>query len=141
MIRVHFSHLDYNVADLELALSFYEPLMAFLGFKMEGREPTWALFGNGRMKLCLVQCEERYKDAGFHRKQPGLNHIAFQAESVAAVDRMADFLNEREIPLLYDSPGSFDPQREYYAVFFEDPFRLKLEVVYSPEYLSSLHEH
>ncbi|PTM59819.1 VOC family protein [Desmospora activa] len=135
MIQVHFSHLDYNVADLEEALSFYKPLMAFLGFQMEVRQPEWVLFGNGRMKLCLVQCEERYRDAGFHRKRPGLNHIAFQADSAVAVDQVADFLRQRGISLLYDSPGNFDSQREYYAVFFEDPFRLKLEVVYSPDYL------
>ncbi|MDR6226043.1 VOC family protein [Desmospora profundinema] len=135
MIRVGFSHIDYNVADLERALRFYEPVMAFLGFAKESRQSDWVLFGNGRMKLCLVRCEKRFAGAGFHRKNPGLNHIAFQAERASDVDEVAKFLKERKIPLLYNSPAHFDTERETYAVFFEDPFRLKLEVVYSPDYL------
>lgn len=135
MIRVGFSHLDYNVSDLKKAVGFYDPLMEFLGFSKEVGSREWALYGNGQMKLCLVQCEPAFAGTGFHRKRPGLNHIAFQAERREDVDRTAAFLKERGIPLLYDSPGQFHSEIEYYAVFFEDPFRLKLEVVYSPPYL------
>jgi catechol 2,3-dioxygenase-like lactoylglutathione lyase family enzyme len=135
LIQVGFSHLDYNVADMESALLFYEPLMGFLGFQKEVHQPGWVLFGNGRMKLCLVQCDTRFANAGFHRKRPGLNHIAFQAERASDVDELAAFLRKRGVIPLYDSPRFFEAEREYYAVFFEDPFRLKLELVYSPEYL------
>ncbi|PTX64239.1 glyoxalase/bleomycin resistance protein/dioxygenase superfamily protein [Melghirimyces profundicolus] len=134
MISVTFSHLDYNVSDLERAVRFYNPLMAFLGFTKEIEEEGWVLYGNGNMKLCIVQCGPGFAEGGFHRKRPGLNHIAFQAGSREAVDRAADFLRKRKISLLYGSPGQFHGSIEYYAVFFEDPFRLKLEVVYSPEY-------
>lgn len=135
MVCVSFSHLDYNVVDLPRAAAFYDPLMRFLGFEKEADHPDWVLYNNGRMKLCLVQCEQRFADPLFHRKRPGLNHIAFQAESVEVVDRTAWFLRERNIPILYGSPGQFHDAIRYYAVFFKDPFRLKLEVVYSPEYL------
>jgi hypothetical protein len=70
---------------------------------------------------------------GFHRKHPGLNHIAFQAVSSKDVDQVAGFLQRQNIPILY-SPRNFDEDGLYYALFFEDPFRLKLEVVYSPDY-------
>jgi len=132
MVRVSFSHLDYNVVDLSRAVAFYDPLMHFLGFEKEAEHPDWVLYNNGRMKLCLGK---RFADPPFHRKRPGLNHIAFQVESVEEVDRTARFLRERNIPILYDSPGQFHDTIRYYAVFFEDPFRLKLEVVYSPDYL------
>lgn len=135
MIRVGFSHLDYNVSDLKKALAFYDPLMKFLGFSKEVESREWILYGNGRMKLCLVQCEPSFAGEGFHRKRPGLNHIAFQAEHREDVDRTAVFLNEHGIATLYQSPGQFHSELEYYAAFFEDPFRLKLEVVYSPCYL------
>uniref|UniRef100_UPI0003A4F8EB VOC family protein n=1 Tax=Kroppenstedtia sanguinis TaxID=1380684 RepID=UPI0003A4F8EB len=135
MICVGFSHLDYNVSDLKKAISFYDPLMTFLGFAKEIENREWVLYGNGRMKLCLVQCEPTFAVAGFHRKQPGLNHIAFQAECQEDVDRTAAFLEKRGISRLYQSPAQFHEEMEYYAVFFEDPFRLKLEVVYSPSYL------
>jgi catechol 2,3-dioxygenase-like lactoylglutathione lyase family enzyme len=134
VVRVSFSHLDYNVVDLSRAVAFYDPLMHFLGFEKEADHPDWVLYNNGRMKLCLVHCEQRYADPPFHRKRPGLNHIALQVESAEDVDRTAQFLRERNIPILYDSPGQFHDTIRYYAVFFEDPFRLKLEVVYSPDY-------
>jgi hypothetical protein len=78
VVRVSFSHLDYNVVDLSRAVAFYDPLMHFLGFEKEADHPDWVLYNNGRMKLCLVQCEQRFADPPFHRKRPGLNHIAFR---------------------------------------------------------------
>ncbi|MBA4493581.1 VOC family protein [Paenactinomyces guangxiensis] len=135
MIQVRFSHLDYNVADLQKAMRFYDPLMAYLGFQKETCQPTWCLYGNQRFKLCLVECEDIYKWEGFHRKRPGLNHLAFQVEKKEEVNQVHSFLLQKNIPILYGGPGQFHNETEYYAVFFEDPFRLKLEVVYSPGYL------
>jgi catechol 2,3-dioxygenase-like lactoylglutathione lyase family enzyme len=134
MIHVRFSHLDYNVPDLAIAREFYDPLFEFLGFVRETEEPGWILYANGDFKICLVQCEERFKGAGFHRKKPGLNHLAFEVDRREEVDRLHRYLLENNIPVLYGGPGNFHPLINYYAVFFEDPFRLKLEVVFSPEY-------
>jgi hypothetical protein len=47
---------------------------------------------------------------------------------------VADFLRPRDIAPLYDSPREYPEYRPgYYAVFFEDPDRLKLEVAHVPE--------
>ncbi|SEN70930.1 VOC family protein [Lihuaxuella thermophila] len=136
MIQVSFSHLDYNVADLQKAMSFYDPVMEVLGFVKEAHQPAWCLYNNQRFKLCLVECEDAFKGAGFHRKRPGLNHLAFHVEKKGDVDQLHHFLLQRKIPILYGGPGQFHDEIEYYAIFFEDPFRLKLEVVYSPRYFS-----
>jgi catechol 2,3-dioxygenase-like lactoylglutathione lyase family enzyme len=135
-VNVIFSHLDYNVADLPEALSFYDPLLAFLNFTKEVHEDTWVLYSNGTFKLCLCRCESEHSEMTFHRKRPGLNHLAFQVLEKEEVDRFhREFLNANGIPALYSSPGQFSDHEEYYAVFFEDPFRLKLEIVYAPKYL------
>ena len=44
------------------------------------------------------------------------------------------FLENKHIPILYGGPKEY-PQYEkgYYAVYFEDPDRVKLEVVYLPK--------
>ena len=43
-------------------------------------------------------------------------------------------MRPRRIAPLYDSPREYPEYRPgYYAVFFEDPDRLKLEVTYVPE--------
>lgn len=65
MIQVRFSHLDYNVADLQKAMAFYDPVMEYLGFVKEVCEPTLCLYNNKRFKLCLVECEDAFKGAGF----------------------------------------------------------------------------
>ena len=72
--------------------------------------------------------------AGFHRKRPGLNHVAFRVDRREDVDRFrAEFLAPRGLGTLYDTPREFPEYRPgYYAVFFEDPDRLKVEVVHIP---------
>jgi catechol 2,3-dioxygenase-like lactoylglutathione lyase family enzyme len=138
MIQVQFSHLDYNVSDLQEARTFYDPLMEVLGLACEYAHPDVVLYGNLTFKFCLVQVEERYREAGFHRKRPGLNHIAFSVKAREDVDRLyQEYLLPRGITVLYGGPGQFANNIEYYAVFFEDPYRLKVEVVYAPHYLNT----
>jgi hypothetical protein len=68
-----------------------------------------------------------------------LNHIAFQAKSKADVDRLhSEFLVPRSIKVLYGGPKEYPeyskhlehPEEGYYAVYFEDPDRIKLEFVH-----------
>jgi catechol 2,3-dioxygenase-like lactoylglutathione lyase family enzyme len=94
------------------------------------------MFGasNGTTDLWIVQTDARYATRGFHRKAAGVNHVAFRAASRAAVDRFVqEFLDARGIPALYGGPREYPEYRPgYYAVFFEDPDRLKLELAYVP---------
>jgi len=50
------------------------------------------------------------------------------------VDRfVAEFMRPRGIAALYDSPREYPEYRPgYYAVFLEDPDRLKIEVAHVP---------
>jgi catechol 2,3-dioxygenase-like lactoylglutathione lyase family enzyme len=66
----------------------------------------------------------------------GLNHIAFHAESKESVDRFyREHLQPKKIPVLYGGPKEYpDYSKGYYAVYFEDPDRLKLELAYVPEF-------
>ena len=65
---------------------------------------------------------------------PGINHLAFWVARRDDVDRFRDeFLLARGLPVLYGTPREFPEYRPgYYAVFFEDPDRLKLEVAHVP---------
>jgi hypothetical protein len=60
--------------------------------------------------------------------------VAFRVERREEVDRFrAEFMTPRRLPPLYDTPREFPEYRPgYYAVFLEDPDRLKLEVVHLP---------
>src|SRR5438309_9704605 len=87
--------------------------------------------GQWRSRI-FVTYLERYKDSGFHRGHVGLNHIAFHAKSRADVDRLhSEFLVPRSIKVLYGGPKEYPEYRKgYYAVYFEDPDRIKLEFVH-----------
>jgi catechol 2,3-dioxygenase-like lactoylglutathione lyase family enzyme len=94
------------------------------------------MFGatNGSTDLWIMQADPRYAGRTFHRKAAGINHIAFRVAAPAEVDRFAEqFLAARTIPTLYGGPREYPEYHPgYYAVFFEDPDRLKLEVAYVP---------
>lgn len=86
---------------------------------------------NGTTDFWLIKTEEKYLPNNFHRKNIGLNHLAFRVESRGEVDQFTnDFLKTHGIPTLYGTPKLFPEYGpNYYAVYFEDPDRLKLEVV------------
>ena len=92
-------------------------------------------YTDGTLKLFLVQVEKRFAAKQFHRKQVGLNHIAFRVGSKKKVDDFHTFLKENKITVLYDGPKDYSAEyaKGYYAVFFEDPDRIKLEVVFAPD--------
>ncbi len=68
-------------------------------------------------------------EAGYHRRQVGLNHLAFRATSRAQVDEVRVWARVAGHPLLYDDRYPFATAPGYFAVFCEDPDRIKLEVV------------
>ena len=81
-----------------------------------------------------IWLKEAPKDGkSYNRRNTGVNHIAFGVSKKADVDRFCkDFLIPRGINTLYDTPKQFpEYTKEYYAVFFEDPDGIKLEVVFS----------
>jgi catechol 2,3-dioxygenase-like lactoylglutathione lyase family enzyme len=81
-----------------------------------------------------MQTDPRYADRKLHRKAPGINHIAFRVPTRAEVDLFTkQFLAPQSITPLYGGPREYPEYTPgYYAVFFEDPDRLKLEVAYVP---------
>lgn len=67
-----------------------------------------------------------------------MNHLAFSAHSIKEVnDFHKNVLIKNSIECLYDKSPTGD--NSYYAVFFEDPDRIKIELVYAPEYCKSHH--
>jgi catechol 2,3-dioxygenase-like lactoylglutathione lyase family enzyme len=123
-------HLDLNVSDLGRSAAFYEPLLELLRYRVSTRADDWLILASEAdgPYVTLVQVPPEHRSAGFHRKRAGLNHLAFRAGSPADVDRLHDWLLSRSIPVLYGGPMRMEPAR--YAVFFEDPDRVKLEYVY-----------
>jgi catechol 2,3-dioxygenase-like lactoylglutathione lyase family enzyme len=128
-------HVQVNVRDPRVSLPFYRELFRYLELAPVHDEDAVAGFSDGRTAIWLIAAEPRFAADGSHRKRPGLNHLALRVVERGDVDRFArEFLEPRGIPALYGTPREFPEYAPgYYAVFFEDPDRLKLEVVHRPE--------
>jgi catechol 2,3-dioxygenase-like lactoylglutathione lyase family enzyme len=122
-------HLSINVSDT----TFYKDLLTCLGFRLQELEYGFGAF-QGECSLWVFQVQPRFKDRGFHRKAIGLNHLAFRVSRKEAVDVFYnDYLKPNRLTVLYGGPKAYPEYAPgYYAVFFEDPDRIKLEVVYNP---------
>lgn len=128
-------HIQLNVADAKKSIPFYKDFLGYLGFGTvidEGDE--YLGISDGHTDLWIIETEERYRANKFHRKNTGINHLAFRVSAREDVERFLDeFLKPRSISTLYETPKEFpEYHKGYYAVFFEDPDRIKLEVVYIP---------
>jgi len=128
-------HIQVNVLDAAVSLPFYRDLLHYLEFQCVHDDARVAGYSDGRTSIWLVETASAYTAPGFHRKRTGLNHIAFRVPHRTDVDRVTEeFLAPRGLVPLYATPREFPEYRPgYYAVFFEDPDRLKLEVVHIPE--------
>ncbi|WP_409302717.1 VOC family protein [Peribacillus sp. SCS-155] len=122
-------HIELNVSDLGKTTEFWGWFLEELGYRPfqeweKGR--SWKLEDT---YIVFVQAEDRFLDPPYHRSRVGLNHLAFQAESQSHVDELTAKLRERGIPLLYSDRYPFAGGKTHYAVFFEDPDRIKVELV------------
>ena len=123
-------HVELYVGDLEKSVAFWQPFMGMLGYEME----RWSrgvnfVRGEEETYFCLLEGPAEHRAAGYHRKRVGLNHLAFRGVSRAQVDEVAAWLKENGHTLLYEDRHPYAGGPNYYAVFCEDPDRIKLEVV------------
>jgi len=123
-------HIELYVSDLKRSADFWGWFLETLGYQLfqswdKGR--SWKL---GETYLVLVQVEERFADIPYHRCRIGLNHLAFHAESRNQADDILKQLQARGVTILY--PERYPNNSNPYAIFFEDPDRIKVELV-APE--------
>jgi catechol 2,3-dioxygenase-like lactoylglutathione lyase family enzyme len=128
-------HFQINVSDIRRSAKFYSDVLGKLGFPKVFEDTSMVEWKKDGTRIILVQCPKRFVANGYHRKHIGLNHIAFRAPTRATVDEFyRDYLLPEKIPVLYGGAKEWpDYDPGYYAVYFEDPDRLKLELVYIPD--------
>ena len=119
-------HLDLNVSDLGASMAFYLAVLSPLGYQMADAGEGWQVLRGPEDYLCLVQTEAPYLEPDFHRKRTGVNHLAFRVADREAFEAYLAHLEHLRVPLLYGGPLEKPGQ---VACYFEDPDRMKLEVV------------
>lgn len=119
-MKRRYDHIDLRVRSLAEARPFYEALLPALGFTREDSSERWLEFESDEDGVT-----DYFAVTESLSHQPGENRIAFWAESIMEVDRIADFVTQigaRNI----EGPGY--EADYYYAVFFEDPCGNRFEV-------------
>ena len=125
-------HVEIYVSDLARSRAFWQWLLCEeLGYKVYQEWPKGIDFIFEKTYIVFVQTEEKHLDTAYNRCRTGLNHLAFHAKSREHVDELRAKLRSRGITILYPDRHPYAGGPDYYAVFFEDPDRIKVEVTAS----------
>lgn len=124
-------HLQINVQPSNLG--FYKDLFAFLGWQSIGADDSYvAVADSNKTSLWFIG---NVKDVAYDYDGPGVNHVAISVGAQSDVDKAAQYLAERGIQHLFETPRhrpdfSGDGPDTYYQVMFESPDRILFEIVY-----------
>lgn len=105
-------------------------MLSILGFTLFQDWPQGFSYAKDGFYLVFVQTREKYLSNGYNRCHIGLNHLAFSCEDKDKIDRIREQLIVKGITLLYDEKYPYAGGMDHYAVYFEDPDRIKLEIAY-----------
>jgi len=122
-------HIEIYVSNLKCSINFWGWFLEDLGYKSFQAWENGHSWKLGETYLVFVQAEERFKDITYHRCRVGLNHLAFHADSRQQVDDMTKKLEQNGVKILYTDKHPYAGGEKHYAVYFEDPDRIKVEFV------------
>lgn len=122
-------HIEIYVSHLGRSRSFYDFLLSRLGWKLYQEWDAGFSYRLAAYYLVFVQTESRFLTHIFNRKHTGLNHLAFQMSSIAEINVLRTALLEYGVHELYADRFPHAGGEDYYAFYFEDPDRIKLEIV------------
>lgn len=123
-------HIEINVSDLNKTTEFWNwLLLQELGYTKFQEWKSGISYKLSNTYLVFVQTEKEYLNIPYHRKRSGLNHLAFHIDTNAQVDEMTIKLKKKGIKILYEHKHPYAGGENYYALFFEDPNRIKVEIV------------
>jgi catechol 2,3-dioxygenase-like lactoylglutathione lyase family enzyme len=126
------AHLQLNVAPANLP--FYRDLAAFLGLAtIYGDDTMHGVGASNQSSLWFVGVA---RDVANDYDGPGMNHLGLGAASIAEVDALVTYLDEKGVARLFETPRhraefAHGPDSTYYQVMFESPDRILFEVVYT----------
>ena len=132
MQRGMLHHVEIYVSELARSRAFWQWFLEEVGYALfQEWDEGFSMMLEGQY-LVFVQARRDLLDVSYHRCRVGLNHLAFHAASRQDVDAMTEKLREKGATILYEDRHPFAGGPDYYAVFFEDPDRIKVEYV-APE--------
>jgi len=125
--RIH--HIEIYVSNLKNSTDFWGWFLKELGYEVYQKWENGQSFKMEETYIVFVQTDEKFLEIPYHRCRVGLNHLAFHASSKEQVDDITEKLREKGMKILYEKNHPFAGGEGHYAVYFEDPDRIKVELV------------
>jgi catechol 2,3-dioxygenase-like lactoylglutathione lyase family enzyme len=122
-------HIEIYCSNLEKSKEFWSWFLDILGYKTYQSWSDGLSLKLGETYFVFVQADMSLGEFNYNRRNPGLNHMAFHAINREQVDKVTNKLKERKMRILYEDRHPYAGGSNYYAVFFEDPEKIKIELV------------
>lgn len=122
-------HIEIYVRNLAKSREFYEHLFKFLNFSLYQEWDQGFSFKKDDFYIVFVQCDETKLHHAYNRTHIGLNHLAFHCNSFNELELFREDLIHRNINLLYEVSYPHAGGTNSKVLFFEDPDRIKIELV------------
>lgn len=122
-------NVEIYVSDLSCSRVFYEYLLSQFGYDLYQDWAQGFSMKKAEQYIVFVETPTAFLDAGYHRCRTGLNHLAFHGGSRKQMDQLSKDLLARGVKLLYDDRYPHAGGEKHYALYFEDPDGVKMEVV------------
>jgi len=124
-------HIEIYVSNLVVSRLFWVSILEKIGYELTDSWNDGFTLSNGKDGyLTFVQVSNKYNTVSYHRCRVGLNHLAFCVADRAAVDSLRQYCVDEGIAILYDDRYPFaNGGDDYFALFIEDPDRIKVEFV------------
>jgi catechol 2,3-dioxygenase-like lactoylglutathione lyase family enzyme len=122
-------HVEIYVSDLERTKEFWNWFLTELHYQKYQEWDKGISWKLSDTYIVFVQVEDKFMDIEYHRCRVGLNHFAFHAKSREHVDEITNKLYAKGVSVLYKDNHPFAGGEDHYAVYFEDPDRIKVELV------------
>lgn len=132
-----YDHIGLNVKDYEKSVNFYKDLFEYLGLEhlLAGKKNNGFGTKDHSFSIWIKPLSKKSQSKTYDNEAPGLQHLAFRATSKAEVDNLyKEYLKPNKIKVLYGGPSEMPYAKGYYAVYFEDPDGIKLELVWIPDH-------
>lgn len=133
-------HIQVTVRDMAVAEPFYDKLMPIFGYDLankvsaviEEHDLYVVEYLHPDMDFGICSPRQAFARDTVHRRKPGsLHHLAFRADSRAAVDALFKKIEAIGATIVH-TPRIFPEHGpDYYALFFKDPDGIKYEIVYN----------
>jgi len=121
-------HIEIYVKDLSVSKEFWGWLLKELGYKEYQNWEQGVSYILEDTYIVFVQVENKFLEIPYHRCSAGLNHLAFHGGSKKFVDDITVKLRDKNVEILYQDKHPYAGGKDYYAVYFEDPDRMKVEI-------------